>query len=371
MVTTYPEGMKVRAAVQVGDGAIEVRQLDAPDVPPPGGALLRVEGSGMCGSDVEQYHGMTRRMGLHDYPVIPGHEIVGRIATIGDGARQRWGVDVGSRVAVHGMRPCGACEGCLAARSCTQTFSYGFHSSTGGPGLWGGYAEVLELTPSTVLVPMPEHVSIQDAVFFNPLAAGFDWGVRVAGTQPGDTVLVLGSGQRGIACLIAALEAGAAQVIVTGLARDRAKLDLALEFGASAALIDGVDDIPAAVRNRTGGAGADRVIDTTPLATEPVLTALEAAARGAVIVLGGLKDKNTVPSFPVDLVIRKTLHVVGVLSASTAAVERAVDTIATGRYPLHRLHSHTLGLDQVGWAIELLGGEREDATPVMHVTVVP
>jgi threonine dehydrogenase-like Zn-dependent dehydrogenase len=356
--------------MQVADRAIEVRELDVPE-PPSGGALLRIEGCGMCGSDVEQFDGMTRRIGLHDYPVVPGHEVVGRIAALGDEARDRLGVDVGSRVAVHGTRPCGTCDGCRAGRACRNQFSYGFRSASVGSGLWGGYAEYMVLAPNTVLVPMADDLPVEDAVLFNPIGAGFDWAIRAAGTRHGDTLLVLGCGQRGLACLLAALEQGAGQVVVTGLPRDRAKLGLALELGATAALVVGEDDVVARVKALTGGAGADRVVDTTPIATDPVLDALAAARAGATIVLAGLKDGHTIAEFPVDRIVQRRLHLVGVLGASAWGVERAVELINARRYPLERLHTHTVGLDGVERAIGLLVGEIDDDPPALHVTVVP
>ena len=54
----------------------------------------------------------------------------------------------------------------------------------------GGYAEYLVMRPNSQVYPMPDSLSIEDAVFFNPLGSGFDWGVRLAGTQLGDTVLL-------------------------------------------------------------------------------------------------------------------------------------------------------------------------------------
>ena len=91
----------------------EARTLEARDVPIPeiddDSALLELEACGICGSDYEQYEGVLRV----PYPVVPGHEPLGRIAKIGDRAAQRWGVDTGDRVAIETMLSCHHCSQCL------------------------------------------------------------------------------------------------------------------------------------------------------------------------------------------------------------------------------------------------------------------
>src|SRR4051794_4867821 len=94
----------VTAAVQTGERRIEVQSLPRPVDITDEEALLAVEGNGMCGTDWEQYKG--RLAGVAPFPVIPGHEIVGRIAAIGDAAAVRMGVKVGDRVAVESTVPC-------------------------------------------------------------------------------------------------------------------------------------------------------------------------------------------------------------------------------------------------------------------------
>src|SRR3546814_2699461 len=96
--------------MRISDWSSDVCSSDLVD-PPPGGAILAVEGCGMCGSDIKQYHGGTARAGIMSYPVIPGHETVGRIAKIDVEGVRRWGLKEGDRVAVHGIAPCGTCSG--------------------------------------------------------------------------------------------------------------------------------------------------------------------------------------------------------------------------------------------------------------------
>src|ERR1700758_2895324 len=88
----------VRAAVQTGPLAYEIRSFERPRIGPDEG-LLRVEACGVCGSDVEQYRGHLVRPGM--FPLIPGHEPLGIIEEVGERAAERWGVSVGDRVAVE------------------------------------------------------------------------------------------------------------------------------------------------------------------------------------------------------------------------------------------------------------------------------
>jgi threonine dehydrogenase-like Zn-dependent dehydrogenase len=359
-----------KAAVLTGPRAFEIRDIKAPDAPPAGGALLSMEGCGMCGSDVEQYEGAVAKMGMMTFPCIPGHEPLGRIAAMDREAARRWGLKEGDRVAVHGVAACGACKACREGRACMDAFYYGFRGLEVGSGLWGGFAETLEIAPRTRLYPVSERISIEDALLYNPLAAGFDWVVKQAGVALDESVLVLGGGQRGLASVIAAKEAGASAIIVTGLRRDAFKLEIARKLGATHTLIVEDVDVREEVRRITGGLGVDKVIETTPLAFSPIADALATARPGGTIVLAGLKANKPMPEFPVDEVITRRLKIVGALSSSDWSVAQAIRTIESGRYPLALMHTHSLPLEQVEHAVHLLAGEVPTDTP-LHISILP
>ncbi|MGA8569440.1 MAG: zinc-binding dehydrogenase [Candidatus Binataceae bacterium] len=194
---------RARAAVQVDDRRIEIDEFELPKIGPDAG-LLRLEACGMCGSDVEQYDGAFRQLGLR-YPVIPGHEPVGYIEEVGDEAARRWGVRRGDRVAVEPVLGCGHCRACLtgAYRRCrtgrpgTAIASYAFIPTSEAPGLWGGYAEYMYLDPHTVMHKIAADLPIELVALYQPIAAGIRWAVQEPGTKIGDTVVILGCGQRG------------------------------------------------------------------------------------------------------------------------------------------------------------------------------
>ncbi|MDB5444896.1 MAG: hypothetical protein JWQ97_213, partial [Phenylobacterium sp.] len=345
-----------KAAVLVADRTIEIRELPVP-APPPGGAILAVEGCGMCGSDIKQYAGETARSGIGRLPCIPGHETVGRIASIDPEGARRWGLKEGDRVAVHGVAPCGACPACMRGDACMDAFYYGYRSLDVGSGLWGGFSEAMEIVPRTRLYPVSERLPIEDALLFNPLAAGYDWIFALGELKLGETVLILGGGQRGLAAVIAAVEGGASQIIVTGLASDAFKLEIARKLGATCTLIVEESDVPAKVLELTGGRGADLVLDTTPMSFAPVRDAIKAARRGGRIVFSGLKGPKPMPDFPFDAVVMRQLKMIGALSSGHWAIQQAIRAIEGGRFPLHLLHTHTEPIEKLGRAIEMLAGE--------------
>src|SRR4029453_10400139 len=136
------------------------------------------------------------------------------------------------------------------------------------PYLWGGYAERMYLSPYSVVKKMDSRIPAGVAVMFNPLAAGLSWAGTIPATGPADRVVILGAGQRGLCCVIAARAAGARQIVVTGLSRDAHKLALARELGADVTIDVETEDVVARARETTGG-GAEGVVETPPPAPHP------------------------------------------------------------------------------------------------------
>jgi threonine dehydrogenase-like Zn-dependent dehydrogenase len=360
-----------RAIVQTAPRALEMRELPLPEIGDED-ALLRIEACGICGSDYEQYEGALPAR----YPVIPGHEPVGRIHAIGGAAADRWGVSEGDRVCVEALAPCGKCPQCTSGSThlCSGRggiASYGFLSLDAPPGLWGGYAEYLYLPPAVVVHRIDEAIDPVIATLFNPIGAGFRWAVAMPRLQPGETIVVLGPGQRGLGSVLAAKEAGAGQIIVTGLERDAAKLALAREFGADLTLVVDKDEVRRSVREATNGRGADVVIDVTSYATSAVTLAIDLASRGGRVVLAGTKGLgNPTTDFFSDKLVMKELTVMGALGVDHANYERAVPLIESRKYPLEKMHTHTLPLDQAERAIRILSGAEPDESAI-HIALVP
>ncbi len=359
-----------RAVVQEGPRRLVMRELPIPEIGDDA-ALLRVEACGICGSDAEQYAGLLPVT----FPVVPGHEPLGTIAKIGDRAARRWGVDVGDRVAVEAPIPCGRCRVCLAGRytMCRARgsfFAHGYVPLATAPALWGGYADYLYLDPCSILHRVRADVPAGVAVMFNPLGAGFRWAVEIPDTGPGDTVLVLGPGQRGLASVIAARAAGADRIIVTGLGRDAPKLALAKRFGADHVIDVEREDARRRVKELTDGRGADVVIEVSANAAEPVAETLHYVAAGGRIVLAGVKGFKSVPEFVSDLVVMKEARIFGAFGVTSPSYAAAIRLIESGRIPLAEMHTHEFSLDDAERAIQILAGEVPGETSI-HSCLLP
>jgi threonine dehydrogenase-like Zn-dependent dehydrogenase len=358
------------AAVQTGPGVIELRQFERPRIGADE-ALVRLEACGICGTDIDSYEGTSSPR----YPVIRGHEPVGVVEEIGADAARRRGLRVGDRVAVDPFVPCARCAWCIDGNYefCTgwdgRGRSYGAVSTDEPPGLWGGFATHLYIHPNTILYPVPHHVGPELATLYNPLGAGISWGVAAAGTTIGTTVLVLGCGQRGLCCALAARAAGAGVVAVTGLGIDAHKLRLATDLGVDAAIDVERHDLRQRTKELTAGVGFDVVVDTTPRATGPLVDAVDVARPGGRIVVGGLKGRS-LDGFPIDRATLNALTIRGVRGVGAASYRRAIELIAAARFPLDRLRTHVFSLDQVERAILVLRGDNP-AERAINVVVTP
>jgi len=348
-VTARPR--KTLAMVLVAPRKLELRELPIPDLTDDT-ALLRVEACGICGSDYEQYEGALRT----PLPVIPGHEPLGVIEAIGDAAARRFGVDVGERVAVETMLPCHHCGVCLsgAYHLCPTKQIYSYVPLTQGHGLYGAYAQYMVLDARSIVHRVDPTLPAEIAVMFNPLGAGYRWAVEIPGTGPGDVVLVLGPGQRGLASVIAAREAGAAQILVTGLSADARKLALARELGADHTIDVEHEDVRARVRELTGGRGADVVVEVTSWATDPVREAIDCVRPGGTVVLAGVKGFRPIPDFVSDKVVLKEITLRGAIGVTSSGYRNAIRLLEARRVPVERMHTHRFALEEAERAIRTL-----------------
>ncbi len=351
----------VRAMVQTAPGVMELREFERPTIRDDQ-ALIRLEACGVCGSDISIFRA-SGHTPPSDFPLIRGHEPVGLIEEIGEVLARRHNLKPGDRVAVDPFLRCGSCPNCLSGRGELCSGGAGQHNTLSAiplrvaPGLWGGFATHLVATAQTVLYPVPPEVSGTLAALFNAMGAGVKWGVDVPGTTIGSRVVVLGCGQRGIACALAALEAGAEFGAVTGLGRDAHKLALADELGVHLAVDVDQVDIKEVILDLQPS-GVDIVIDTTPKTTGTLADAVAIATTGGSIVVAGLKGRLA-DGFPVDEMVRKEIVLRGVLGVGADQYRRAISMIASTTRPLHRLQTHVVPLEKVTYGIDVLAGDVE------------
>jgi threonine dehydrogenase-like Zn-dependent dehydrogenase len=149
------------------------------------------------------------------------------------------------------------------------------------------------------------------------------WGADLPGFRPGETGLVLGPGQRGLATALAMMRAGAEKVIITGRSSDAHKLDVAKRWGVDVVVDVDRQDVVDVVRQVTGGAMADVVVDASAVATQPVTDVIKAVRKDGRIVLIGLKRGDPVPGLVTDELIDKAVTVIGAMAADYSSFERA------------------------------------------------
>lgn len=361
---------KALAAVAIGGKRTDLREIELPDASPEAG-LLRVEAVGVCGTDWSRYKADLRE------PEILGHHTVGRIARVGESAAKRWGVCEGDRVALEEYLPCGSCERCRGGESrlCDSTdpwlggIRYGATPIAVPPSLWGGFGQYQYLHPNAMLHEVPDHVPASEAALALPLSNGFEWVCLESGQAVvGSTVVIQGPGQLGLACALAAKEAGAERVIVSGLSADAKKLDLAERLGADHTVDVEQDDLVERVDELTDGKMADLVIDAASGGPSTVTYAIETARKRGTVLLGGFKGQP-LPRFSSDVLISKCLTLKGVRGHSYESVELALRTIASGKYPLSEMCTHRFALSEVDEALRTMGGER--GSEAVHVVVTP
>jgi threonine dehydrogenase-like Zn-dependent dehydrogenase len=338
-----------------------------PDIDADSG-LLRIEACGICGSDYEQFEGVLRT----PMPVIPGHEPLGILERVGERAAKRWGVEEGDRIAVETMLSCRFCGPCLAGsyHLCERRRIYSYIPLSDEPGLWGSYAQYMYLDPNSIVHKVDKELSPQLAVIFNPLGAGFRWAVEIPDTKPGDSVLIMGPGQRGLASVLACREAGASQIIVSGLAADARKLQLAKDFGAHATIDVDNEDTKRRVRELTDGRGADVVVDVSSYATRPVAESLDYVRMGGTVVLAGVKGFKPVPEFISDKIVMKEISIRGAIGVTSTGYRSAIRLIESRKYPIENMHTHDFDLRDAELAIRTLAREIEGDESI-HSCLIP
>jgi threonine dehydrogenase-like Zn-dependent dehydrogenase len=361
----------VRAAVMTAPGKIGVSHFPIPD-PEPGAVVLEMRYSGICGTDKHTFRGETLQYAgtPHErqiqYPLICGHENVGRIAAIGGSAPvlDSAGVPlaVGDRIVPAANVACGHCWYCVNDQPyylCERLEDYGNSLNVARePGLFGGWAELMYLLPGTTLFRVPDDLPDELAALTEIMAVthGFELARRLSGVQFGESVAVIGVGPLGMCHLIKAKLLGCGKLIAIDRLASRARL--ASEFGATLTLdaeqMDG-DEMVARVAEHTDGRGPDVVLDCSGV-PETFITSLRMVRVGGTVVeSGAFVDLGPVSINPNADICTKNVNVLGIGGETAGSYAPAMELMARNqdRLPLERMITHRMALEDAEQALDI------------------
>jgi threonine dehydrogenase-like Zn-dependent dehydrogenase len=181
----------------------------------------------------------------------------------------------------------------------------------------------------------------------------------------GDAILIQGPGQQGLACVIAAKAAGAACIIVSGLSRDKRRMEVARKLGADYTIDVENEDLVARVRDVTGGEGVNVVVNVTGGGKTTVAEAIEVAAKQCNIVLAAA-GRETID---VGTMGRRKIAIKQANGHSYKSVELAIQFLASGKVPMEDISTHTFPMSQALEAIDAVAGV--GAPGAIHVSIIP
>ena len=201
------------------------------------------------------------------------------------------------------------------------------------------------------------------------MANGVEWSLFEGGVGYNSTVLIQGPGQQGLSQTVICKQAGASLIIVTGTTKDAARMAVAKVLGADHVIDVQKEDPLARIMEITGNKGVDVVLDCTAGAgTLPVLLGIEALKRkgGTMVVQGEMAD---FPNFPIGKMTVKFISLRSARGHSYKACELALEQLASHRFPLEKVTTHTFGLGEVDLAIKSVGGH--GVPDVIHASLMP
>lgn len=339
-----------KACVLVEPNRIETWEVPVVD-PEPGGALVRIVAGGVCGSDV---HIMSGEAGVMPFPIILGHEGVGRIEKLGSGVTTDYAgeaVKPGDLVYWAPIALCHRCHSCTVLDE-TPCDNSQFFEDAHKPN-WGSYADFAWLPNGLAFFRLPEGASVDAVIALGcalpTVLRGFE---RCGPVRMGDTVVVQGAGPVGLSAVLVAKLAGAREIIAVDMHENRLAIARSLGATATVSLKDNPDERRRQIYDRVSANGPDIVIEAAgvlPAFPEGVDIA---GNHGRYIILGLWGAIGTQPISPRDLTI-KNLTIAGATFPKPKHYYQALHLAARtqDQFPLADIVSHRFG---VGQALEAL-----------------
>ena len=339
----------MRVAMYYGNRDVRLEEMPVPQIGP-GEVLMRVEASGICGTDLLEWYR------LHKAPLVLGHEVGGVIQAVGEGVEN---YRAGDRVCAAHHVPCNTCHYCLSGH---HTVCDTLRRTNFDP---GGFAEYLRLPCIHVkqgVFSLPDGVSFEEATFVEPLACVLR-GQRLARFQPGRTVLVIGSGVAGLLHMQLARASGAGYIMATDIVDYR--LEAARKFGADIA-VKAEKYTPDYLRETADGRLVDLVVICSG-ATSAISQALQSAERGGTILFFAPTEPGvTVPVSVNDLFWRNEITLTSSYGGSPADYAAALELIQSGKIHVREMITHRLGLAETGLGFQLVARAQDSLKVIIE-----
>ena len=351
----------MKATVFRGQNDIRVEEVPRPRAGP-GEAVLRITLTTICGTDLHILRG--------EYPVknglVIGHEPVGVIEEIGEGVH---GYEIGDRVLVGAITPCGQCRACLSAQWAQCGHGEGMEAIGGwrfGNTINGAQAEYL-LVPSAQanLAKIPDDLTDEQVVLLADIASTGFSGAESGNIRLGDTVVVFAQGPIGLCATAGAKLMGASFII--GVESDPVRMKMARQMGADVVLDPKQIDVPAEVKRLTSG-GADVAIEALGM-QETFENALRSLRPGGTLSsLGVYSGKLALPYEAFAAGLGDYKIVTTLCPGGKERMRRLMNLVQSGRFDPTPLITHHYRLDDIVEAYALFG-ERRDG--VLKVAIKP
>ncbi|HBG45422.1 MAG TPA: alcohol dehydrogenase [Deltaproteobacteria bacterium] len=337
----------MRAAVYYNNRDVRIEERPVPTVLA-GEALVRIEASGICGSDVMEWYRIKKA------PLVLGHEIAGTIVETGAGVER---FKAGDRVTVAHHVPCNSCRYCLAGNhSVCDTL----RSTNFDPGGFCEFVRVPAINLDRGTFILPDSVSFGEGTFAEPLGCVVR-AFRMARFTPGMNVLVIGSGMSGLLHIKLAKALGAGKIISTDI--NDFRLKAARGAGADLALRADAD-VPGAVRGALGTL-ADLVIICA--ASDPAITqGLGSVDRGGTVIFFAPKEPGGTYPLPLFDLWRDNITIINSYASPPYDTEVALGLIAAKRVDVSDMITHRLGLAEAPDGFRLAAEARESIKVIIE-----
>lgn len=342
----------MRAITFVRERELSFETVPDPTIEQPTDALVRVQRTAICGSDLHVYLGRERGL---DAGTVMGHEFVGEIVALGGECGK---LTVGDRVLCPFTTSCGECRQCRSALTarCERGQLFGWVAA--GRGLHGAQAELVRVPlASGTLVAIPEGVSDDVALLLGDVLTTGYYCAKRADLTPDGTHVVLGCGPVGLMAVVGAGELGARRILAVDRIPERLKL--AETFGAET--IDyGKTDAVARVMELTSGLGADTVMEAvgSPQATR---LAVDLVRPGGTISVVGVHCEQSFAFSPIEAYDKNLTYRIGRCPAR-ALLDELLPLARSGRHDFSAIFSHRLPLSQGIRAYEMFDSKSDGCT---------